>query len=259
MLEKTTQLTSTHVHTYHPGRDCTNHFCWTCGLIFRTKTTLKRHNTSVKHLLEEKRIKEVTENLQQTTTLWSITAPEMRYLSYIDHIDQESCAPTPTCKSSISPLNTLREKLIIIPLERKCELADLRPGHGMYKNIKRPISVETPATYAEEDIPDNPPFTIKNDDKTLSYVPDKVAEDLVNNLINFLDTCNQQNIPVELKIALKEDSLNTPAPISEITDEANNNYVDLSIDSWLTIDSIGTTPVVENVCPIEIEDFLEEF
>ena len=86
-----------------------------------------------------------------------------------------------------------------------------------------------------------------------------MAEDLVNNLITFLDTCVQQKIPVELKIASEEDSLNTPASVPEITDEANNNFVDLSIDSWLTIDSIGTTPAVENVCPIEIEDFLEEF
>ena len=129
----------------------------------------------------------------------------------------------------------------------------------MYKNIKMPISAETPAAYVEEDISDNPPFIIKNDDKTLSYVPDQVAEDLVNNLINFLDTCDQQKIPVELKIASEEDNLNTPAPVPEMTDEANNNYVDLSIDSWLTIDSIGTTPAVENVCAIEIEDFLEEF
>ena len=251
--------TSSHVHTHHPGKDCNNHFCWTCGLMFRTETTLKRHNTSVKHLLEEKRMRIVTENLQQTTTLWSTTAPEVRYLSYIDHIDQESCAPVPTCKFSISPPNTLKEKPVIIPLEKKCELSDPRPGHGMYKKMKRPISAEIPATYAEEDIPDNPPFIIENDDKFLSYVPDQVAEDLVNNLINFLDTCDQQKIPVELKISSQEDSLNTPAPIPEITDEANNNFVDLSIDSWLTIDSIGTTPAVENVCLIEIEDFLEEF
>ena len=138
-------------------------------------------------------------------------------------------------------------------------MADLRPGQGMYKNIKMPISVETPAAYAEEDNPDNPPFIIENDDKTLSYVPDKVAEDLVNNLINFLDTCDQQKIPVELNIVLKEDNLNTPAPALDMTEEAKINYVDLSIDSWLTIDSIGTTPAVENVCLIEIEDFLEEF
>ena len=64
---------------------------------------------------------------------------------------------------------------------------------------------------------------------------------------------------MKLKISSQEDSLNTPAPIPEITDEANNNFMDLSIDSWLTIDSIGTTPAVENVCLIEIEDFLEEF
>ena len=93
----------------------------------------------------------------------------------------------------------------------------------------------------------------------LSYVPDKVAEDLVNNLINILDTCDQEKIPAELKIVSEEDSLNTPAPAPENTDEANNNYVDLSIDSWLTIDSIGIPPAVENICLIEIEDFLEEF
>ena len=129
----------------------------------------------------------------------------------------------------------------------------------MYKNMKGLVSVETPATYAEEDIPDNPLFIIENDDKSLSYVPDQVAEDLINNLINFLNTCDQQKIPVELKIALQEDILNTPAPIPEITDEANNNFVDLSIDSWLTIDYIGTTPAVKDVSLIEIEDFLEEF
>ena len=129
----------------------------------------------------------------------------------------------------------------------------------MYKKMKRPISAEIPAAYTEEDTPDDPPFIIENDDKSLSYVPDQVAEDLVNNLINFLDTCDQQKIPVKLKILSQGDSLNTPAPIPEITDEANNNFVDLSIDSWLTIDSIGTTSVVENVCLFEIEDCLEEF
>ena len=148
-------ITSSHVHTHHPGKDCTNHFCWTCGLMFRTETTLKQHNTSVKHHLEEKRMKIATENIQQTTTLWSTTSPEVRYLSYIDHIDQESCAPVPTLKFSNSPLNTLEEKPVIISLEKKCELTDPRPGHGIYKNMKRPISPETPAAYAEEDIPDN--------------------------------------------------------------------------------------------------------
>ena len=111
--------TSSHIHTHHPGKDCTNHFCWTCGLMFRKETTLKRHNTMVRHLLEEKRIKTVTENLQQTTTLWSTTNPEVKYLIYIDHIDQECCAPAPTHKPFISSTYKLKESLIIIPLRRK--------------------------------------------------------------------------------------------------------------------------------------------
>ena len=45
-------------------------------------------------------------------------------------------------------------------------------------------------------------FIIENNDKSLSYVPDQVAEDLVNNLITFLNKCDQQQIPVELKIAM---------------------------------------------------------
>ena len=64
--------------------------------------------------------------------------------------------------------------------------------------------------------------------------------------------------PVELKIASQEDYLHTPSP-PDLIDEANNNFVDLTIDSWLTIDTIGTdTPAVEAVCPTEILDNLEE-
>ena len=55
----------------------------------------------------------------------------------------------------------------------------------MYKQILRPTTPETPAMYAEEDTPDTPPFIIENNDKTLSYVPDKVADELVNNIIQF--------------------------------------------------------------------------
>ena len=150
----------------------------------------------------------------------------------------------------------LRQSPITIPLEMKGDTSDPRPGHGIYKNIKK-FTLDSPATYASEDTPDNPPFIIGNNDKSLSYVPDHVAEDLFNNLTTFLNTCDQNNTPVELKIALQEDHLNTPSP-PDLTDESNNNFVDLTIDSWLTIDTIGTTPAVEAVCPTEILDFLEE-
>ena len=65
-----------------------------------------------------------------------------------------------------------------------------------------------------------------------------------------LDPCRYCKTPVELKIAAQEDYLHTPSP-PDLTDEANNNFVDLTIDSWLTIDTIGTTPAVEAVCLTE--------
>ena len=181
--------------------------------------------------------------------MWSIWC-------YIDHIDQEYCAPLPTHQPTTS-IKRLRQSPIIIPLEKKGHTRDPRPGHGIYRQIKI-FTPESPATYAVEDTPDNPPFIIENNDKSLSYVPDQVAEDLFNNLTTFLNTCDQHQTPVELKIALQEDYLHTPSP-PEITDEANNNFVDLTIDSWLTIDTIGITPAVEAVCLTEILDFLEEF
>ena len=165
----------------------------------------------------------------------------------------------PKDKLSISQPNTLKQKAIIIPLENKCELLYARPEHGMYKNMKRPISAETPPTYTKEYTPYNPQFIIENDDKTLTYVLDQIPKHLVSNLINFLYSSDQKQIPLEVKIALQEDNLNTPAQITEITDEENSNFVDLSINSCLTINSIGTTPAVENVCSIEIEDILQEF
>ena len=137
-----------------------------------------------------------------------------------------------------------------ITIEMKGDTSDPRPGHGIYKQIKKFIP-DSPATYATEDTPDNPPFIIENNDQSLSYVPDHVAEDLFNNLTTFLNTCDQNKTPVELKIALQEDYLHTPSP-PDVTDEANNNFVDLTIDSWLTIDTIGTTPAVEAVCLTEI-------
>ena len=161
-------------------------------------------------------MKIVTENMKQSTTLWTTTAPEVRYLSYIDHIDPESCAPVPTCKLYISPPNSLVDKPIIIMLERKGETIDPRPEHGMYKQILRPITPETLAVYAEEDTADTLPFIIENNGKTLSYVPDKVADELVNNLIQFLDKCDAENIPVEVKIDMQEATLTPQSQLRKL-------------------------------------------
>ena len=64
--------TSNHINHKHPGMDCNNHFCWTCGVTFRKEASLKRHNTTVNHLLEVKRFKESTEEMA-VSTLWDLT------------------------------------------------------------------------------------------------------------------------------------------------------------------------------------------
>ena len=79
--------TSTHIHTKHPGLDCTNHHCSTCGTTFKRESGLKRHNMTVKHLLEVKRFKESTKQMDMST-LWDITPTNERYLTFIDILIQ---------------------------------------------------------------------------------------------------------------------------------------------------------------------------
>ena len=43
------------------------------------------------------------------------------------------------------------------------------------------------ASYPSPDTPDTPPFIIKEKDNSLTYIPDQIAEGLMNNLIKFLD------------------------------------------------------------------------
>ena len=75
-----------------------------------------------------------------------------------------------------------------IPLERRGFTKDPRPGVGKYKKIKQRIpDKDLPAFFPTPDDPDVPPIIIKEKDNTLTYIPDKIADELVSNLINFLD------------------------------------------------------------------------
>ena len=81
---------------------------------------------------------------------------------------------------------------------------------------------------------------------------------MMDNLIKFLDKCEEDNTPVEVVLNTKEPDLNTPVPTCIHTDETLNNFVDLTLDSWLTVDFIGISPAVEDICPTEIEKFFED-
>ena len=118
--------TSTHIHTKHPGLDCTNYHCWTCGTTFKRESGLKRHNTTVKHLLEVKRFKESTKQMDMST-LWDITPTNGRYLTFIDHIDPEQTQPRPERFFKTAPKINKTDVSIKIPLEKIGTTADPRP------------------------------------------------------------------------------------------------------------------------------------
>ena len=95
--------TSAHIHKIHMGMNCYNYHCWTCRISFNKESGMKRHNSTVKHLLEVKRFKEST----TTSTLWDLTLPEERSLTYIDRIDREQIQPKPLKHFKEVPRNYL--------------------------------------------------------------------------------------------------------------------------------------------------------
>ena len=55
------------------------------------------------------------------------------------------------------------------------------------------------SSYPAPDTPNIPPFIIKEKDNLLTYIPDSVAEDLMNNLIKFMDEHPETEIIFEEK------------------------------------------------------------
>ena len=157
--------TSTHIHTKHPGMNCTNYHCWTCGITLKKEAGLKRHVT-VKHLLEVKRFKESTE--QMVSTLWDITPNNERYLTFIDYINAEQKQPGPERYFKIVTKINTSDKTIKIPLEKNGETSDPRPGIGIYKKMKFmkfiPRNIQekyTKSSYPAPDVPGTLPSSSK--------------------------------------------------------------------------------------------------
>ena len=217
---------------------------------------MKRHNVTVKHLLEVKRFKESTERM--ASTLWDITPNNERYLTFIDYINPEQTQPRPERYFKIASKINTSDKPIKIPLEKSGETSDPRPGIGIYKKMKftprNTQEKDMESSYPVPDTPDTPPaFIIKEKDNLLTYIPDSVAEDLMNNLIKFMDE------HLETEIIFEEEKneettqihLNTP----EITFPEDNLVDILRDESWLTLDTIGETPAPEDIFPTQHEDF----
>ena len=132
-----------------------------------------------------------------------------------------------------------------ILLERIGFTKDPRPGVGRYKQIKPTIQdKDSPASFPTPDNPDVPPIIIKEKDNTLTYIPDQIADELVSNLINFLD--NNPNT----EVIFEEEDIRQDTPKTPETIFPEEDLVDLITDeSWLTLDAIGETPAPEDSFP----------
>ena len=79
----------------------------------------------------------------------------------------------------------------------------------------------------------HPPFIIKEKDNSLTYIQDNVAEDLMNNLIKFMDEHPDTEIIFEEK---SEENTQIHSNTPEIT-FLDEDLVDILTDeSWISLD-----------------------
>ena len=191
------------------------------------------------------------------STLWDITPNNERYLTFIDYINPEQTQPRPERYFKIATKINTSDKPIEIPLEKNGETSDPRPGIGIYKKMKfTPRNIQeknTESSYPASDTPDILPFIIKETDNSLTYIPDSVAEDLMNNLIKFMDEHPETEISFEEEKNWETTQIHLNTP--EITFPEEDLVDILTDESWFTLDTIGETPAPEDIFPTHHEDF----
>ena len=83
-----------------------------------------------------------------------------------------------------------------------------------------------PAKYPTPDTADTPPFIIKEKDNSLTYIPDQVAEDLMNNLIKFMDEHPNTEIIFEKEKSEENMQIHPNTPEINFPTEDPNRHFD---------------------------------
>ena len=212
-----------HIHQKHPKKDCSTFSCWTCGIKFRKEAQMKRHMKTVKHELEARKfIIPDEEPVDDEVHLILIDqATDLSQLQLqLDPVDPITNVQ-PLNSSEIPPNNVKLQA----STNKEIPLIETYPNPNEHIEEGNQVILNDQTGIFEE-IEMNPKDTAK----------DIQIDNVVNNLLEALD----------------EDPSTKEEIIGYINQE--DDVVDLEIDDWLTMDSWGNTPAVEEMILVEFEN-----
>ena len=213
-----------HIHQKHLEKDCSTFSCWTCGIKFRKEAQMKRHMKTVKHELEAKKF---------------IIPDE-------EPVDDEVHLVLIDQATDLSQL-----QLQLNPVDLNTNVQPLNSSEIPPNNV-------TPQASTNKEIPlietyPNPDEHIEEGNQVILNDQTRIFEEI--DRMNPKDRAKDiqlDNVVNNLLEALDEGPSTKEEIIGYINQE--DDVVDLEIDDWLTMDSWGNTPAVEEMIPIEFEN-----
>ena len=213
-----------HIHQKHPEKDCSTFSCWTCGIKFKKEAQMKRHMKTVKHELEAKKFI-IPDEEPVDDEVHLVLIDQLTDLSQL----QLQLNPV-DLNTNVQPLNS----------------SEIPPNHV------------TPQASTNKEIPlietyPNPDEHIEEGNQVILNDQTRIFEEIDRmNPKDRVKDIQIDNVVNNLLEALDEDPSTKEEIIGNINQE--DDIVDLEIDDWLTMDSWGNTPAVEEMIPIEFEN-----
>ena len=217
-----------HIHQKHPEKDCSTFSCWTCGIRFRKEIQMKRHMKTVKHQLEAKKYTIPDEDAAETEVQLILLNPETDMSNTEEENLTEHVAKIQSHKSSDtdlidSPKNMTTNETLLNDIQENLEETESdepQRNQGKLEDINQYILNDQTGIFEERKKP-----------KATTQKPN--IEEIVDHLLEALDEPGDKEEIMEY--IHKED-----------------DEVELEIDDWLTMDSWGNTPAVEDLIPLGI-------
>ena len=213
-----------HIHQKHLEKDCSTSSCWTCGIKFRKEAQMKRHMKTVKHELEARKFTIPEEEPMDNEVHLILLDPET-------DLSKLQFQPDP-----IDPIAN------ILPLNS----SEIPPNNV---RLQASTNEEIPPTETHPNLKEHTEEgnqVILNDQTGILEKIDRMnSKDTIKDI-------QIDNMVNNLLEALNEN----PSTKEEIMGYINqeDDVVDLEIDDWLTMDSWGNTPAVEDVIPTEFDN-----